>query len=310
MRIAVTGASGFIGSALVRALRERGDEVIAVVRRPPGPGEVGIDIAGRRLDTSRLEGGSLEGIGGAVHLAGAPIRPRWSAKRLEVMRSSRIVVGDLLVRSLAQLDEPPAVLVSGSAVGIYGDRGDEVLDEESAQGTGLLADLCRSWEASAAPAAECGIRLVTVRTGVVLGGRGGLKGGVLALQLPLFRLGLGAKLGDGRQWTSWISLDDEVAALIRALDDPEISGPVNATSPHPVRNAELTSALAAAVGRRARLVAPAPLLRLGLGRAAADELLLASQRAMPAKLVAAGFVHRYGELQSALAAGLDQRQDG
>jgi hypothetical protein len=229
---------------------------------------------------------------------------------LEAIRSSRVAVGDLLARSLAGLDTPPAVLVSGSAVGIYGDRGDEVLDEDSAEGVGLLADICRSWEASTTPAAEAGIRVVTVRTGIVLGGRGGAEGGTLPLQLPLFRLGLGARLGDGRQWTSWISLDDEVAALIRALDDPELSGPMNATSPNPVRNAELTSALAAGVGRRARLAVPGSLLRLGLGRDAADELLLAGQRVMPAKLAAAGFVHRYGELRDALAAALGPRQPG
>jgi uncharacterized protein (TIGR01777 family) len=301
VRIAVTGASGFIGTALVRALRERGDEVHPIVRHPPGEGEVGIDLTSRRLDTSR--GASLEGIDAAVHLAGAPITTRWSAKRLEEIRSSRVLVGDVLSRALAALPSRPAVLVSGSAVGIYGDRGDEVLDEASAQGSGVLADLCRSWEASTTAAAEGGIRVVTLRTGIVLGA----KGGILAALAPLFKLGLGARLGDGRQWTSWISLEDEVRVILRAIDDDTISGPVNSTAPNPVRNRELTEAMAHAFGKSARLAVPAPVLRLGLGRGAADEMLLASQRALPAKLAQAGYVHNHGELADALAVATGPR---
>ena len=155
MKIVVTGASGFIGGAVSRALRARGDEVYAVVRRPPRNGEVGVDLARRQLDTSLLPGGSLEGVDAAVHLAGAPITARWSAKRLEEIRASRVSLGDIVARSLASLEDPPAVLVSGSAVGIYGDRGDEVLDETSAEGW-VSADLCRSWEAATRPAAERG----------------------------------------------------------------------------------------------------------------------------------------------------------
>ena len=304
MRLVVTGASGFIGSALVRALRTRGDEVHPVVRTAPALGEIGIDLAGRRLDTSRLAGRSLEGVDAAVHLAGAPITTRWSAKRLEVVRASRVAVGDVLARSLASLERPPEVLVSGSAVGIYGDRGEEVLDESSAEGTGTLADLCRSWEACVAPAADRGIRIVTIRTGVVLGGHGGAGGGILKAELPLFKLGLGARLGDGRQWTSWVALDDEIAVLLRAVDDGGLSGPVNSTSPNPVRNSELTDALAASLGRRARFAVPKAVLRLGLGRGAADELLLASQRVLPGKLQEAGYVHAYTHLEDALSAAL------
>ncbi|MGA2528191.1 MAG: TIGR01777 family oxidoreductase [Acidimicrobiales bacterium] len=302
MRIVVTGASGFIGSALVRALCARGDEVHAVVRRLPRPDEVGIDLARRRLDTSQMKGGSLEGIDAAVHLAGAPITGRWTAKRLEEVRSSRVALGDLLARSLASLQVPPAVLVSGSAVGIYGDRGDEVLDEQSAQGTGVLADLCRSWEASALAAQERAIRVVTIRTGIVLGGTRGAEGGILKAEAPIFRLGLGARLGEGRQWTSWVSLDDEVAVILRAIDDPGLVGPVNVTSPNPVRNIELTNALAQVFGRHARLAVPARVLRLGLGSGAANELLLASQRVLPNKLTDAGYVHVHPELAGALAA--------
>ena len=300
----MTGSGGFIGTALARALRERGDEVHPVVRRPPRRGEVGIDLAARRLDTSQLEGGSLEGIDAAVHLAGAPITTRWTPRHLENIRSSRVAVGDVLARSLALMERPPAVLVSGSAVGIYGDRGEEVLDEQSAPGSGVLADLCRSWEASTAPAAERGIRVVTIRTGIVLGGRGGADGGILAAELPLFKLGLGARLGSGRQWTSWVALDDEVAVVIRAIDDSGLSGAVNATAPNPVRNSELTEAIASAVGRRSRLSVPATALRLGLGSGAANELLLASQRALPRKLQEAGYSHLFEHLSDALAVAL------
>ena len=297
MRVLVTGASGFIGGALVRALRGRGDEVYPVVRGVPEQGEVRIDLVQRQLDTSRVPGGSLEGIDAAVHLAGAPITTRWSPKRLERIRSSRITVGNLLARSLATLERPPSVLVSGSAVGFYGDRGDEVLDEASQQGTGVLADLCRSWEQSTEPATRRGIRVVTIRTGIVLGGAGGADGGILAAEVPIFKLGLGARLGDGRQWTSWVALDDEVAIILRAIDDTRLSGPVNSTAPNPVRNAELTHVIANALGRQRRLAVPA-----------ADELLLASQRVLPLKLTDAGYVHAYAELRDALAAALAPRR--
>jgi hypothetical protein len=308
MRVLVTGASGFIGGALVRALRGRGDEVYPVVRGVPEQGEVRIDLVQRQLDTSRVPGGSLEGIDAAVHLAGAPITTRWSPKRLERIRSSRITVGNLLARSLATLERPPSVLVSGSAVGFYGDRGDEVLDEASQQGTGVLADLCRSWEQSTEPATRRGIRVVTIRTGIVLGGAGGADGGILAAEVPIFKLGLGARLGDGRQWTSWVALDDEVAIILRAIDDTRLSGPVNSTAPNPVRNAELTHVIANALGRQSRLAVPATVLRLALGRGAADELLLASQRVLPQKLADAGYVHAYAELRDALAAALAPRR--
>ncbi len=267
-----------------------------------------IDLVQRQLDTSRVPGGSLEGIDAAVHLAGAPITTRWSPKRLERIRSSRITVGNLLARSLATLERPPSVLVSGSAVGFYGDRGDEVLDEASQQGTGVLADLCRSWEQSTEPATRRGIRVVTIRTGIVLGGAGGADGGILAAEVPIFKLGLGARLGDGRQWTSWVALDDEVAIILRAIDDTRLSGPVNSTAPNPVRNAELTHVIANALGRQSRLAVPATVLRLALGRGAADELLLASQRVLPQKLADAGYVHAYAELRDALAAALAPRR--
>ena len=213
----------------MRALRARGDEVLPVVRGQLAPGEIGLDLRAGRLDTSKVPGRSLEALDAAVHLAGAPIATRWTPKRIEEIRTSRVTLGSLLAHSLASLDKPPSVLVSGSAIGIYGSRGEEVLDETSAQGSGELADLCRSWEASTAPAAERGIRVVTIRTGVVLGGAGG----VLAAELPAFRLGLGARLGDGRQWTSWISLEDEVGVILRAIDDAGLAGAGERDLPEP-----------------------------------------------------------------------------
>lgn len=299
MRVLLSGASGFIGSALSARLRERGDSVMRVTRRPAATGDVGIDLDAGRLDSSRVPGGTLEVVDAAIHLAGAPIIGRWTARREEDIRSSRIALGALLARSLAALEHRPAVLVTGSAVGIYGDRGEEVLDESSPPGSGFLADVCRACEAAAAPAAAAGIRTAAIRTGIVLG-----RGGALRPQLPLFRLGLGGRLGSGRQWVSWIALEDEVAAILRLLDDASLAGAFNLTAPNPVRNADLTAALARAVHRPAVLAVPAPALRLALGRGPADELLLASQHACPARLEEAGFEFRHPDIESALAAAL------
>ncbi len=298
MRILLSGSTGFIGRALAEALSARGETVVRLSREP-GPGEIGIDLERGRLELSRLDRASLGGLDAAVHLAGAPILRRWSARQREAIMSSRVALGHLLARYLGGLEERPRVYVTGSAVGYYGDRGEELLDEESSAGSGFLADVCRAWEASAAPAAQAGIRTVAVRSGIVLG-----RGGALKAQLPLFRAGLGARLGTGRQWTSWISLEDEVGALLRAVDDERIAGPLNAVSPNPVRNSELTATLARLLNRPALLFVPAPLLRLGLGRGPADEMLLASQRVRPAVLERAGFAFSHPELEGALRAVL------
>jgi hypothetical protein len=296
MRVCVTGSTGFIGTAVASALTARGDEVVPVVRSAPRSGDAVIDLATATLDSSRVAGG-LEGLGAAVHLAGSPIVGHWSARRRENIRSSRIAVGNVLARTLAGLAEPPPVLVSGSAIGYYGDGGEAELDESSRSGSGYLAGVCRAWEAATEPARSAGIRTVLVRTGIVLGAGGG----ALAPQLKLFRLGLGGRLGSGRQWMSVISLADEVGAVLRAIDDPLIQGPVNATCPAPLRNADFTTELAGAVGRSAPFAVPAPALRLALGTDPANEMLLASQRVIPRRLLDAGFEFEHESAAAALA---------
>jgi uncharacterized protein (TIGR01777 family) len=296
MRVAVSGSSGLVGSALCRALEGRGDEVVRLVRRPAGAGEVSWDPG-----TGRLDGRALAGVDAAVHLAGAGIGDRrWTAARRATLVSSRVDSTALLAGVLAGVEPRPRVLVNASAVGFYGDRGSEELTEASPPGTGFLADLSRRWEAATAPASAAGIRTVCLRSGVVLAGAGG----ALARQLPLFKLGLGGRLGSGRQWVSWVSLADEVNAVLHALDHERLSGPVNVVSPHPVTNAELASALGRAVRRPAVVAVPALVLRLVLGGALVDEVLLASQRVVPAALAQSGFAFSYPDLDAALAAAL------
>ena len=281
MRVVVTGSSGLIGRAVVAALRARGDDVTLLVRHEPqSPSESQWDPAAGSIDPAAITGASA-----VVHLAGAGIADhRWSTQRKAEILGSRVRSTDLVARALAA-SAPGSVLVSGSAIGIYGNRGDEVLDERSETGHGFLADVCQAWEAAAEPAASAGARVVLLRTGVVLSPGGG----ALGRQLPLFRLGLGGRLGDGRQWLSWISLADEVGAILHAIDEPTLSGPVDATAPNPVTNGTFTSALAAAVHRPALLAVPRAALRLALGPELADEALLASQRVLPARLVATGY---------------------
>jgi uncharacterized protein len=289
-RVLVSGARGLVGSALVLRLRAAGREVVALTRAPRGPEEIGWDPAHGALDAA-----ALEGLDAVVHLAGEPLGARWTPARMARARSSRVDATALLATRLAALARPPRVLVAVSAVGWYGSRGDEVLDEDSPPGAGFLADLCRAWEAAADPARAAGIRVVHPRLGLVLTPRGG----ALAQMLPLFRLGLGGPLGDGGAWWSWVVLDDVVAALERALDDATLAGPVNVAAPGAARNRDVARALGRVLGRPAWLPAPAFALRALLGRMA-DEMLLASARVRPARLEAAGFAFRHPELEPAL----------
>lgn len=292
-RVLVSGASGFIGGALCAALPASGYEPVRLVRRAArGAGEIAWDPAAGALDPALLAG-----IDAVVHLAGAGIADaRWTPARKHEITDSRVRSTGLLARAMAACERPPAVLVSASAVGWYGDRGDEVLDESSAPGTGFLAGVGRAWEAAAAPAAAAGIRVAHPRIGVVLAPGGG----ALAQLLPLFRLGVGGPLGDGRPWWSWITLDDLVAALVHAIRREDVRGAFNAVAPEPARNAEFARALGRVLGRPAFLPAPAFALRLALGRELADEVLLASQRVRPGVLLRTDFRFRDPTLEAAL----------
>ena len=272
MKIAISGASGLIGTALARSLRLDDHEVIPLVRRPVTDGESAVrwDPAAGTIDRA-----ALEGVDAVVHLAGAGIGDkRWTDDYKRQILESRTTSTDLLARTIAGLDRPPAVMVSGSAIGIYGDTGDVAVTEDGAHGRDFLADVCERWEASTAPAAEAGIRVAHVRTGIVLSPHGG----ALAKLLPLFRLGLGGRMGSGRQWWSWITIDDEVG-VIRWLLEHDITGPVNVTAPEPVTNRELTRVLGDVLHRPTLVPVPSFGPKLILGGELADSLLFTSQRA-------------------------------
>jgi uncharacterized protein len=295
MKVLVSGSSGLIGTALVSALGAAGHVPVRLVRvSAADPGEIGWDI-----DANRLDPRSLTGIDAVVHLAGAGIAEhRWSDEYRRVIFDSRVTGTALLVRGLTTMDVPPSVLVSGSAVGFYGDRGDEVLTEESSPGTGFLAEVAQAWEAAAAPATAAGIRTVYLRTGLVLSATGGSLGRLV----PLFKSGLGGKIGRGRQWWSWVTLDDEVQAIMHCLDAETVRGPTNVTAPNPVTNAEFTAALGRALHRPTVLPIPAAAVSVALGRERARELVLGSQRVIPSALERSGYVFRHLVLADALAA--------
>lgn len=293
MDVAVTGSHGFIGSAVVPALRRAGHTVRPVVRGRAGPGEVAWDP-----DAGTVDAAGLEGVDAVLHLAGVGIGDRrWTGAYKDKVRSSRLDGTALLAGALAGLRRPPRVLVSQSAVGYYGDRGDEVLTEDSAPGTGFLAELVQAWEQAAVPAADAGVRVVWTRTGVVQSPAGG----ALRKQLPLFRLGLGGPLGSGRQWVSWVTLDDVVGAFLHVLDHDDLAGPVNLTAPEPVTAARFAAALGRAVHRPAVVKVPSPALGLALGREMTAEMLTASQRVVPARLEASGYRFRHPEVDAAMA---------
>ncbi len=288
--------------ALRQALASHNATVLQLVRRDPVfANELKWDPA---ASSQFSDPGKLEGFTAAIHLSGANVAGRrWTPAYKQEMQRSRVESTRALATVLAGLQQPPQAFLVASACGIYGDRKDEILDEQSGPGKGFLADLCREWEAAACPAEDAGIRVIHLRFGVVLAAGGG----ALAKMLPLFRLGLGGRLGSGKQWTSWISLADAVPATLFAMDTPAIVGPLNLTAPEPVTNAQFTRALARAVHRPAILPAPAFALRLLMGEMA-NEALLASQRAVPARLIAAGFQFAHPTIDEALAAILDARK--
>jgi uncharacterized protein len=292
MDFAVTGASGLIGQALVDRLRLQGHRVRRLVRsgRPLEAGDVHWDPASGDVDLA-----ALAGVDGVVHLAGAGVGDhRWTRSYRETILSSRVEGTRTIVKAMSSLDPKPLVLVSASAIGWYGDRAGELLTEKSAPGTGFLADVTKAWEHEAMAIEAAGIRAVTTRTGVVLSRHGGALGRLL----PLIRLGAGGPLGPGRQWWSWITLEDQVRAIQFLLLADEISGPVNLTAPQPVRQVELVNALARVAHRPSFLPAPAPALRLILGDLA-RETILASQRVLPFKLDQAGFDFIHDDIDAA-----------
>jgi uncharacterized protein (TIGR01777 family) len=296
-RVVLTGSSGLIGSALATSLVRSGLEVTRLVRRPP---RTAAEIS---WDPLAADGAiSPDALGGAdavIHLAGAGIADgRWTETRKAQIRDSRVLGTQALVSVLCAMDHPPGVLLSASAIGWYGDTGSREVDESAPAGSGFLAGLAREWEAAAEPAAKAGIRVVNLRSGIVVSRRGGM----LARLVPLFRLGLGARLGPGTQYLSWITLTDEVGAIRFLLDRSDQSGPVNLTAPGPVSNAAFTAAMAAALHRPAVLRVPAVALRTALGEVSSE--LLGSARVLPRRLEQAGFSFRHPEISGALAAEL------
>ena len=289
-KVLVSGASGLIGSAMLPALQSSGYEVTRLVRgAASGKGDVA-------WDPSRpLAPESVSGFDAVVHLAGESIVGRWTEAKKRRVRESRAQGTRNLAEALAAAPQAPRVFISASAIGYYGDRGEETLREESSSGSGFLPEVCREWEAAAEPATKAGIRTAQMRFGVVLSA----SGGALRKMLPPFRMGVGGNIGSGRQWMSWIDIDDVVAAIQHALKTETLHGPVNVVGPNPVRNAEFTKTLASVLSRPAIFPMPAFAARLVFGQMA-DELLLASQRVEPAKLLSSGYVFLKPELRSAL----------
>jgi len=300
LTVAVTGATGLIGSALVDRLRSRGHSVRRLLRSPraAGPGDVVWDPARDTLAPQALVGADA-----VVHLAGEPIAHRWTAARKRAIRDSRQQSTEQLAQAVRALDEKPRVFLSGSAIGYYGDRGDALLDETSVPGNDFLARLCVEWEGAAAPIADAGVRLVLLRTGVVLSPNGG----ALKRLLPIFRLGVGGPLGSGRQWMSWISLSDHLDAVEHALFADSLDGPVNLVAPNPVTSAEFASTLGRVLTRPALLPVPAFALELLYGEMA-RATLLAGQRVLPKALVASGFEFTEPTLEGALRAELQEQR--
>jgi uncharacterized protein (TIGR01777 family) len=297
MRVVVSGSTGFVGTALIEALKKQGHSPVRLVR--PGTSS---KIAGEQAvewdpRAGRFDAAAAEGADALVHLAGASIAEgRWNAERKQLLRTSRIDATRHLMGTLAKLQRPPRVVVAASAIGYYGNRGDESLMEGSAPGKDFLAGLCREWEAETARAFEFGARVVNVRFGIILAAHGGA---LPRMALP-FKFGAGGRLGNGRQWMSWVTLHEVISIIQFSLANPALSGPVNVVSPNPVRNQDFTHILANTLHRPTLFPAPAFALRLALGEMA-DALLLSSQKVMPSKLVENGYKFLQADLAGALA---------
>src|ERR1700685_1449642 len=297
-RILVSGSSGLIGAALIPALKSRGYDVTCLVRgAASGKDQIQWDPA------RPLAPESLSGFDAVVHLAGESIVGRWTETKKRRIRESRVQGTRRLAEALAQASQQPRLLISASAIGYYGDRGEETLREDSSSGKGFLPEVCREWEAATEPATKAGVRTAQMRFGLVLNP----SGGALQKMLPPFRLGLGGKMGNGRQWWSWIDIDDLVGAVQHVIKTETLRGPVNVVAPRPLTNAEFTRTLASVLSRPAILPMPAFAARLVFGQMG-DELLLASQRVEPAKLLASGYVFQKTDLRLALVARLEKRE--
>jgi uncharacterized protein len=291
MKVLISGATGLIGSALIPELESKGHQTTRLTRSPRSSGDVGWNPNAGEIDASRLVSHDA-----VVHLAGESIAEgRWTPEKKRRILESRVRGTRLLAETIASLPEPPKVMISASGVNYYGDRGNELLREDSGPGNTFLAEVCKAWEAAADPAREAGIRVVHLRNGIVLS----TEGGALARTLPTFKLGGGGRIGSGRQYWSWVALDDVVGAMIHAIENDHGGGPVNVGSPNPLTNAEYTKALGKVLNRPTVFPLPAPAARLMLGEVA-DELLLASVRVEPAKLKETGYEFRYPELEGAL----------
>ena len=300
MKILISGSHGLVGKALVRSLVEDGHEVVRLIRRGHTIGELQIEW---HPNQGRIDAQQLEGFAAVVHLAGESIASgRWTGEKKRSIRDSRVKGTTLLSEAIAELSRPPAVFISASAIGYYGNRGDEALTETSPPGNDFLASVCVEWEAATRPAVEKGIRTVITRFGVILD----RDGGALAKMLTPFRMGIGGRVGDGRQWMSWIALDDVINALKFLLLDSTVHGPVNIVAPNPVTNAEFTKTLGRVLSRPTFLPVPAFGARFAFGELA-DALLLSSQRVEPAVLTERGFAPYWPRLEPALQHLLQKR---
>ncbi len=291
----MAGASGLIGGALVRSLTADGHTVVRLVRREPRtPDEVRWDPERKYVDAA-----GLAGCDGVVNLAGANVGSRrWTDAYKATIRDSRVLGTAALAEAVAGLDEPPRVFVNGSAMGYYGETGDRPVDEDAPPGEGFLPELCVEWEGAAAPAQEAGVRTVFTRTGLVVAKEGGAWGRLF----PLFKAGLGGRMGDGRQYWSFVALHDEVAAIRHLIDTDGLSGPFNITAPRPLTNREITAAMGRVLGRPTLFAVPAPVLRAALGEMAGD--VLGSQRVLPMRLLESGFTFAFPEIEEAIRAAL------